>query len=121
MNTINDNYADTALQYVYIIRLREFVRLNEPTYKIGKTTLLPHKRLGSYPKNSKIHAIFTVNNCHVIKQKIINKFKEIFRQRTEYGTEYFSGSLNYMIFIMFYIIYGSEICLQECSFNETSE
>ncbi len=40
--------------YVYLIQPREFIRLNEQTYKIGKTTQEINKRMYGYPKSSKV-------------------------------------------------------------------
>lgn len=39
-------------EYVYLVREREFLRLNEPTFKVGKTKNEPNSRLGGYPKGS---------------------------------------------------------------------
>jgi len=38
----------TAICIVYIIREREFLRLNEPVYKIGMTTQELNSRLSGY-------------------------------------------------------------------------
>ena len=39
--------------FVYLAQTREFIRLNEYTYKIGKTEREPHKRLSEYPKGTR--------------------------------------------------------------------
>jgi len=38
--------------YVYLLREREFIDLDEPIYKLGKTIQQPNTRLAGYPKGS---------------------------------------------------------------------
>lgn len=78
-------------QYVYLIREREFIRLNEDTYKIGKTTQTPNSRLTGYPKGSQVVLFQQVNDCTLIENVIMKVFKNKFIQMTEYGIEYFKG------------------------------
>lgn len=85
------------LNYVYLIREREFVRLNETTYKIGKTQNEPNTRLSGYPKKSEVYLFVSVENCNEIEIKIINTFKNLFVHKQEYGNEYFNGDVDLMI------------------------
>lgn len=85
------------MQYIYLIRLREFVRLNEPTYKVGKTTQTPNGRLGGYPSGSEVYLFKGVSNCHELEKRILVRFKQIFVHRKEYGAETFSGPVVKMI------------------------
>ena len=55
--------------YIYLIRLREFVRLKEETYKIGRTTKTANNRLSKYPKDSE--RILSVNNSLLEKYLIL--------------------------------------------------
>jgi len=50
--TISHNH----LEYLYILREREFLNLRNPIYKIGKTRQEPNSRLSGYPKGSEIYA-----------------------------------------------------------------
>jgi hypothetical protein len=84
-------------EYIYIIQEREFIRLNEQTYKIGRTTKTPNNRLMKYPKGSDPIFSLRVDDSKKFESDIINFFKKKFEQKKEYGTEYFSGNLNDMI------------------------
>ncbi len=92
-NNITD--SDNGFHYVYMIREREFRRIGEHTYKIGKTTR-GHKRLTEYPGGSDVILSLTVNDCHLVEKEIINEFKRKFTQMTQYGTEYFNGDCETM-------------------------
>jgi regulator of replication initiation timing len=78
-------------QYIYLIREREFIRLNEQTYKIGKTKNEPNTRLSGYPKGSEVLLFESVLDCDTVERKIIERFREKFKLETDYGAEYFSG------------------------------
>jgi len=56
--------------YVYLLQEREFVRLNKPTYKIGRTTQTLANRFGDYPKNSHIILALTVLDCFSMEDKL---------------------------------------------------
>ena len=62
-------------QYIYIIQEREFIRLNEPTYKIGKTTKRM-KRFNTYPKGSVVKLFLEVKDCNKFENKMIKLFDE---------------------------------------------
>lgn len=85
------------LEYVYIIRLREFIRLNEQTYKIGKTKRTPMKRMIEHPNESEIIAFISVRNCTAVENDIKKTFAEQFIQMKRYGTEYFYGDPTEML------------------------
>ena len=91
-------------QYNYILREREFLRNNEPTYKIGKTTQEPNTRLKGYPKGSEIIIFCEVHDCNHIETILIWKFNEKFKRRHEYGKEYFSGDINEMKYVFLQIV-----------------
>ena len=63
----------------------------ENIYKIGKSKNI-HNRLIRYPKYSKLILILQVDNCDLIENILIEKFKEFFIQKLQYGTEYFEGN-----------------------------
>lgn len=84
-------------QYIYLIREREFLRLNENTYKIGKTRCEPNTRLNGYPKGSEVVLFHKVNNCDDAENRILSRFRKHYVQKTEYGVEYFEGDVNEML------------------------
>ena len=77
--------------YIYLLREREFIRLEELTYKIGKTTQDPQKRFESYPKGSEVLFYLAVEDCHEFERRLLAIFRAKFTQRREYGAEYFQG------------------------------
>lgn len=89
--------------YIYLVQLREFVRLDEPTFKFGKTEQAPEKRMGGYPKGSQIEMYMKVEDCTQVENLILLKFKELYTQKLEYGREYFSGDPQSMIETIFEI------------------
>lgn len=96
---INNETEDT----IYLLQEREFKRLKEPVYKIGKTKRLK-SRLKKYPKNSDIILFIKVNNCDKIEEILLKIFNKTYIQRNEYGKEYFEGNLNSMIQLIIKII-----------------
>lgn len=83
--------------YIYLIWEREFWSQNKNIYKIGKSKQQNCRRISSYPKNSKIILIITVDDVDQTEKKLINLFKETFIQRLDIGTEYFQGDCKTMI------------------------
>ena len=81
---------ESEVRYVYLIREREFCRLDEPVYKIGKSYEKDYKRLSKYPKWSEIISIMEVSDEDKIEKIIIKKFSEKFT-KSKYGDEYFEG------------------------------
>jgi uncharacterized C2H2 Zn-finger protein len=104
---------DTVLAYIYLIREREFVRLNEQVYKHGKTRQkFPCNiinRLNDYKTGSELVMIKQVPEYLVdtIEQNITRTFKYCF-ERHEDGHEYFVGDPFKMMNIIDDII--REIC-----------
>lgn len=88
------------LSYIYLLREREFLRLNENIYKIGKTEQEPNNRLSGYPKGTEVILFINTDNCHTMEDKLIYIFKNIFIQRTDIGKEYFEGDKDYMVKII---------------------
>ena len=80
-------------EYVYIIHVREQILLNQSIYKIGKTTQSIMKRLSQYPKGSIPYYIAPVTDCTKAENSIKKKFKHLYVQCTDIGTEYFDGDV----------------------------
>lgn len=107
-------------QYVYMIRPREFIRLNENTYKIGKTTQNPNSRLTGYPKGSEVLAFICVNDCDTVEKELMGKFISEFKQALEYGREYFTGNEGVML-TKFIAISTSNLPLTSNECRETTK
>lgn len=86
-----------ADEYVYLLWKREFKRLNEPTYKIGRTSNPILTRMNGYDKSSELLLSASVKNSLFIENKIKELFKHKYKQMTEYGTEYFYGNYKDML------------------------
>jgi hypothetical protein len=78
-------------EYIYLIRLREFVRLNEKTYKIGRTKRTLFERLQAYPKGSEFIVAHATKNSIKVEKDIKKHFINKYTQMKEYGSEYFQG------------------------------
>ena len=84
--------AQFSGDYVYLIKEREFMRLNENVIKVGYSTSLTDRCRG-YPKGSLVLSVHRVVDGRVAEAKILSTFNERFRKRTDIGTEYFEGRL----------------------------
>ena len=93
------------VEYIYLIREREFKYNNKPVYKIGRTNKIA-TRMNSYPKDSEVYLIEPVYNSVFVEKELISIFEDIYeRATTEDGTEYignesFVGNVNEMIYII---------------------
>lgn len=94
-------------EYVYLLQEREFIRLEEPTYKIGRTKD-PDRRHKAYPKDSELLMLCQVPDCQSAEKQIKEAFSENFTQRREYGVEYFNGNVELMMSVMSSIVYPVE-------------
>jgi hypothetical protein len=90
--------------YVYLIQEREFVRLDEPIYKIGKTTMDNLQRIIQYPTGSRLILQTICSNCHTCEKEIIDFFKNKYKIRKDYGNEYFEGNHKEMMKDIYNII-----------------
>lgn len=105
--TINNNENNNN-EFIYLLQEREFIKTNEPIYKIGKTKQEKLKRIKSYPNGSELLFYIICNNCDEIEKTIINKFKGHFIHKKEFGNEYFMGDYNLMIDTIYNIIKSSK-------------
>lgn len=76
--------------HIYLLREREFIRLEEDTYKIGKTTQ-SLRRFKGYPHDSHILIVLEVDLVTKTETRLIRLFKKTFEHRPQYGNEYFTG------------------------------
>ena len=101
-------FSEEKRHYIYVIREREFIRFNEPTYKIGRTSQLPDERFSGYPKGSEIVHYTMVEDSQAAEKQLISIFKKTFEHKKEYGNEYFKGDINEMLRIIYSTIYNSK-------------
>ncbi len=88
---------EKKIEYVYLLQEREFIRLDEPVYKIGRTTQVNLIRFNQYPNGSTLLFQTICNDCVSIETKIKTLFKLKYKQMIEYGDEYFEGDFRSMI------------------------
>ncbi len=95
------------MNFIYIIKIREFVNNNQNIYKIGRTTQDNLKRFNNYPKGSILLYYFYCDDCKIIENNIIQLFKKLFIQKKELGNEYFEGDIYLMMIEIAKIIYNN--------------
>ncbi len=88
---------------IYLIRPREFVRIKELTYKVGRSGNV-NRRQQAYPNDSLIMYTRSVNDNKKLETLILDQFKIKFTQEKKYGTEYFNGDYLKMIDVINEII-----------------
>lgn len=94
---LNDSFSYSEQdEFIYILQEREFIRSNQPIYKIGKT-INPKSRLSSYPNGSRVYLIQLVEDCNETEKKMIELFDEKFENKVEIGREYYYGEIRQMI------------------------
>ncbi len=84
---------------VYLVFEREHFRIDEPVYKIGKTTQELHLRIKDYDKGSMVKVFADFDDCHSAEEHLIKVFIEKFGNPVE-GKEYFVGDVTKMIRII---------------------
>lgn len=95
---LSNLYKRYKNEYIYLIRTRECVKLNEQIYKIGKTKKEDIKeRFDHYPKGIEIIAFFSVKDADKTENDIIKIFNSSFTVKLEYGNEYFEGNIKDML------------------------
>lgn len=81
--------------YIYLIRTREFKSLNQPIYKVGRTSQCPDTRIGRLHKYTKGSEIYLVLQCHVDDVGLVEKdILERFCHRWDPGPD---GSEDFII------------------------
>ncbi len=94
------------MEYVYLLKTRESIRLNENIYKIGRTSQQGMTRFYQYPTGSQLYLHINCYNSKKREDQIIELFNKKYKSIKEYGREYFEGELNNMkndiLHIVFY-------------------
>ena len=87
-----ENVICRKKEHVYLIYEREFIRSGENVYKIGRTEQ-PHLiRINAYPKSSELLGFWACENSKLLETEILDLFCSKYKQRKEYGREYFEGN-----------------------------
>lgn len=95
--------------YIYLLREREFIKINENVFKLGKTTRMGLDRFKSYPNGSDLLLHVKCLDCHIAEKYLLKLFDRRYKKRIDVGSEYFEGDSNsMMIDIMNYIISMAE-------------
>jgi len=81
---------------IYLLREREFARLNEDVYKIGRSKNIKN-RMNNYPKGSSIELMMGCQDSVSVEKSLLDIFRKKFIPKTEYGAEYFYGDKLTMI------------------------
>jgi hypothetical protein len=96
-------------EYIYLFKEREFIKTNEPIYKIGKTKQPCLTRLKNYPNGTILLFQINYKDCDTYEKLLISKFKEKFIQIKDLGNEYFKGNYFEMIEIIYNLIWEKDI------------
>jgi hypothetical protein len=96
------------INYIYLLKEREFIKTNENIYKIGKTKQINLSRFAQYPNGSCLYFQMICSNCDKIEKNLINKFKSqsTFVYRSDIGYEYFQGDYKEMIQLIYSTIFS---------------
>ena len=84
------------MEGAYLIHTRECFKLNEEIYKIGRSHDIDN-RVRQYAKGSKILCLISCENSIQFKKELILLFKQKFEHAKEYGNDYFEGSKELMM------------------------
>jgi len=98
-----------SCEYIYLLQEREFIKTSERIYKIGMTQKMNHERFNQYPKGSVLLFQMICINCKSLEQILIKKFKAMFLQRKDIGTEYFEGDYTQMINVIYNVLHPPSI------------
>ena len=104
IKTKNTTKRGNFCEHIYLIREREFAKLDEPVYKIGRTVNI-HNRMNQYPKDSEIYLFEPVDNSMWYEKELISIFEDMYERAKvpsgeTIGKEYFVGNINEMIYVV---------------------
>jgi hypothetical protein len=77
------------MEYIYLIREKEFVDKNIPIYKIGKIKQVRHSEGGE-----ELILCVIVDNPHTVETELLIELNNRFIHKSEYGNGYFEGILS---------------------------
>jgi hypothetical protein len=84
--------------FIYVLREREFIRLDEPVYKVGRSCDYA-RRANDYPSGSEVISVSAVSDMFVAETELKARCEQEFRRRSEYGLEYFECDISRLMAI----------------------
>ncbi len=84
-------FCKSSNNYIYIIQPRSSIEGKLNVYKIGKTDRIIIKRLHEYEKGSQLKLCIQVDDCSLTESSLLFFLKHIYKQRLDFGKEYFEG------------------------------
>lgn len=85
------------MQFIYLVRTREFAKQNQNIYKIGRTEDFLYNRLNGYSKSTEIILALPVNDSIKLETYLKRVFCNLYIRRKDIGDEYFQGDVQLMI------------------------
>ena len=100
-NMFNEKSVEDKIQnedektdgYIYLLQIRESIRMNDDVYKVGKCENILN-RFKQYPKGSKLLKYIQVPNRHISEGLLLKIMSDTYEVAKSYGNEYFHGDLN---------------------------
>ncbi len=77
--------------YIYLLIEREFIILQQPVYKVGRTAKKVDHRVKQYPKGSLLLYSGYVMDTKNAETMVLHALRQIFLNRKDIGREYFEG------------------------------
>jgi len=96
-------------EYIYLLQEREFIKLNENIYKIGRTSKNNLTRFNQYPKGSDLKIQLKCDNSIYIERELIKIFNDKYIKRKDIGNEYFEGNYKSMMIDIIDFIKDNEL------------
>ena len=101
IETIYSRERISTAGHIYLLQEREFIKTNEPIYKLGKTKTGINsngdlKRFKQYPNGSNLIIYRECDDCDNKEKELLSLFNDKFIQRDDIGREYFEGNYNIM-------------------------
>lgn len=95
--------------HLYIIHLREFVNLQSPVYKVGRTSDIL-RRYSQYPKHSRLLYLLPCTDCVKYEKLVLDSLRcSHIKTRIDIGSEYFEGDLLDIISIMSRVVSNKRV------------
>ena len=79
-------------KYIYLVREREFIKMEERIYRIGITNKPNLERFNQFPLGSALIFQMVSMECNLLEKEMIQLFKTKYIQRRDIGNSYFEGN-----------------------------
>lgn len=83
-------------EIIYILETRHCFECQLDVFKIGRCFKIEQRKLG-YPKGSRVVAQFACRNSKELEQTVLTALRATFKQRKDFGAEYFEAPLHLLI------------------------